>query len=197
MTKIKYQDRLLEAALPNVPFDGWSPLLLETAARACKVKDDDLDTLFPNSVCSLICHFSAWADQKTQKALDKKNMSDLRIRDRIALCVMTRLEILDPHKQAVSLALSFMARPDRQGVMAKNIWRTADLFWQMAGDTTTDYNRYTKRLLLSAVITTTTLYWLNDNSPGNSETRAFLDRRIDNVLTVGKRLSFLTGKKAA
>jgi len=197
MTKTTDKDRLLEAALPNVAFDGWSSLLLENARRRCTLGNDDLAEIFPGGIRDVICHFSTWTDQKTQKTLDKKKISDLRVRDRIALCVMTRLDILDPHKQAVSLALSFMARPDRQPTMARSVWRTADLFWQMAGDTSTDYNRYTKRLLLSGVLTTRTLYWLNDSSAGNEDTRGFLDRRIENIMTVGKRLSAFTGKSAA
>ena len=109
----------------------------------------------------------------------------------------TRLEILQPHKPAVSAALAFMALPPRNLHLPKMVWTTADRLWQAAaGDTATDFNHYTKRLLLAGVLTSTTLYWLNDKSHGQENTWAFLDRRIANVLKVGQK-NFVLQKEAA
>jgi ubiquinone biosynthesis protein COQ9 len=76
------------------------------------------------------------------------------------------------------------------------LWRSADRIWTWAGDTATDYNHYTKRALLSGVMASTTLFWMQDNSPASAASRAFLDRRIDNVLNIGRLLGTLK-KKAA
>ena len=56
--------------------------------------------------------------------------------------------------------------------------------WQAAGDVSTDFNFYTKRGLLAGVLSATTLYWMNDGSDGQADTRAFLDRRISEVMQV-------------
>jgi ubiquinone biosynthesis protein COQ9 len=58
--------------------------------------------------------------------------------------------------------------------------------WRLAGDTSTDYNHYTKRMTLGAVYSSTLLTWLNDESDGWTETAAFLDRRIDDVMRFEK-----------
>ena len=71
------------------------------------------------------------------------------------------------------------------------LWRAADTVWTAAGDTSTDYNRYTKRLLLIVVMKTTLSFWLNDHSPECAETWAFLDRRLDDVMKVGKGISVI------
>jgi hypothetical protein len=39
---------------------------------------------------------------------------------------------------------------------------------------------------LATVLITTVLYWLEDISPGNEETWAFLDRRIEDVMRIGQ-----------
>jgi ubiquinone biosynthesis protein COQ9 len=65
-------------------------------------------------------------------------------------------------------------------------WRTADLMWRIAGDTSTDFNHYTKRMTLGAVYGSTLLVWLDDETEGWSETAAFLGRRIDNVMSFEK-----------
>jgi ubiquinone biosynthesis protein COQ9 len=69
---------------------------------------------------------------------------------------------------------------------AKLIWGTADHIWNALGDTSRDYNWYTKRATLSAVYSSTALYWLGDDSPDHMATWAFLDRRIEDVMQIEK-----------
>ena len=38
--------------------------------------------------------------------------------------------------------------------------------WRIAGDTSTDFNHYTKRMTLGAVYGSTLLVWLDDQSEG-------------------------------
>jgi ubiquinone biosynthesis protein COQ9 len=71
------------------------------------------------------------------------------------------------------------------------LYDTVGAIWYAAGDTATDFNFYTKRALLAGVYAATTLYWLEDRSPGIEDTLAFLDRRISDVMTIpryGKEL---------
>ena len=164
-------DDKLRDILKNAPFDGWPDT---NAAKA----------------------FSCWADEATRARLGKKSLKDLRVRDRIALGVRTRLELLAPHREALRMALRHLAPPPRNIALPKMVWRTADILWRAAGDTATDYNYYTKRILLSGVITATTLFWLKDDSDDFEKTWAFLDKRIDNVLKVGKVIGKLKGKAA-
>ena len=67
-----------------------------------------------------------------------------------------------------------------------SLWRTVDLMWSAAGDDARDASYYTKRSLLAAVWTSTFLYWLEDRSEGYAETWSFLERRIANVMQIGR-----------
>ena len=191
-----FKTKFLLAALPDIPFDGWTRELMERAAGKLKVGQDKVDMEFPRGVRDLVTYFSVWATDETLKKLKKTDLAALRVRDRIALGVRTRLEILGPHKQAVSAALSFMALPTHSFSLPKLVWHAADKLWWAAGDTATDYNHYTKRILLSGVLSSTTLYWLNDTSKGHAQTWSFLDRRIDNVLKIGMKIAQFKKKKA-
>ena len=91
-------------------------------------------------------------------------------------------------EQAVRRALSYLALPRNAALGAKCLYRTVDAIWYAAGDTSTDYNFYTKRLLLAGVYASTLLFWLNDTSEGRAETWAFLDRRIAEVTRLGGTL---------
>ena len=185
------RDAILLAALPDVPFDGWTPQLLARACAKANVDEATCSDLFPNGINSLLAHFSNWADRTCEERLRKADLTSLRIRDRIALGVRTRLEILEPFKPAVSAALGHAVDPRMALQMPHTVWRTADRLWWMAGDTATDWNHYSKRALLSGVLTSTGLYWLSDTSDDHADTWDFLDRRIDNVMTLGKGIGTL------
>lgn len=177
---------ILEAALPNIPFEGWVDEALENAALSCGYSKSMVNAVFPNGVKDAIIFFSYWADEKMLEKLRVANAKDMRIRDKITIAVRARLDVLAPFKEAEKLAIAYWMRPLRKFEGIKLVWKTADKIWDWAGDTATDYNRYTKRVLLSGVLTSTTFFWMNDHSPHHKDTDGFLERRIENVMSIGK-----------
>jgi ubiquinone biosynthesis protein COQ9 len=180
------KDAVLLAFLPNVPFDGWTRAALRAAASRVGVDSAVLASLFPRGPRDVAAWFSHWADRQTVAALAPKKIGGLKIRERIAAGVMTRLEILLPHREAVRRSLLQLAGPLGAPLAAKLLYDTVDTLWRAAGDTATDFNFYTKRGLLGAVYAATTLYWLDDRSDDMAATRAFLDRRLADVLAIPK-----------
>jgi ubiquinone biosynthesis protein COQ9 len=195
------RDRLLNAALAHVPFDGWTRRALDAAARDEGLSSADVDFAFPEGAGELVDHFADWADRAMLAAVDADVLAALKVRERITRLVRIRLEILAPHKEAVRRAAAFLAVPVNAPVAARSVARTADRMWAAAGDTATDLNWYSKRALLIGVLGSTTLYWLNDTSEDHADTWGFLDRRIQDVMRVGSMLgrarSFPTGRIAA
>ncbi len=191
------RDRLLGAALAHVPFDGWTAAALEAGARDAGFAPEDAADLFPGGIADAISWFSRWADRRMLAALEGRDLSNMPVRERIASAVEARLEALDSHCEAVRRGLSWLALPQNAPLAAKLLYRTVDDAWYAAGDRSADFSFYTKRGLLAGVIATTTLYWLDDRSEDGSDTRAFLARRIEDVLRVGsfaRRAGGLCGK---
>jgi ubiquinone biosynthesis protein COQ9 len=186
------QDLLL-ATLPHVVFDGWTLTALRAGAADAGLDQGTWMNAFPGGPAELIDGFSAWADRRTLATLETLDLDSMRVRDRIAAGVRTRLEILAPHREAVRRGLAFLALPQNAALGVKCLYRSVDSLWYAAGDRATDYNFYSKRLLLAGVLSSTTVYWLNDRSEGAAQTWAFLDRRIDEVLKVGGRLGKVMG----
>ena len=54
---------------------------------------------------------------------------------------------------------------------AKLMYRTVDAMWRAAGDTSTDFNFYTKRGILAGVYGSTAMRWFNDTSDGRKAHR--------------------------
>ena len=64
--------------------------------------------------------------------------------------------------------------------------RSVDAMWRACGDRSSDFSYYTKRATLAAVYGATFAHWLTDASEGHAATWAFLDQRIDNVMSFEK-----------
>ncbi len=184
----KLRRELLAAALPHVVFDGWTATVLRAAARDLEVDPILAFNAYPGGAAELIEVFSTHADHQMLAALDKHDLAAMKVRERVATAVRLRLEQVAPHREAVQRGLAFFALPRNAALGLKCLYRTVDAIWYAAGDRATDYNFYSKRLLLAGVYSSTLLVWLNDSSEGQADTWAFLERRIAEVLQVAGRL---------
>lgn len=184
MDETVIKDAIIEAMLPDVPFDGWTRHALAAAARRVGVDQVDLAVLFPSGARDAVAAFSRWADRKALERLAEKGLGTKTVRDRIADAVTTRLAVLAPHREAVRRALAFLALPTNVPLGLKLLYETVDALWYAAGDEATDFSFYTKRALLAGVYAGTTLYWLDDRSSNEVDTQAFLRRRLDDVLAL-------------
>jgi ubiquinone biosynthesis protein COQ9 len=187
--RMNIKDKIILQALLNAPHAGWNSSALKAAAIELGHGALMVDALFADGMRDATRHVAVVFDTLLQAKLNQTNPDALRIRDRITQAVWWRLEIMTPYREGVCVALAYWARPMRTLYAAKTLWASADAIWIWAGDTATDYNRYTKRALLSGVMASTMLFWLQDRTPQFTATQDFLDRRIDNVLTLGRALS--------
>jgi ubiquinone biosynthesis protein COQ9 len=178
------ETQVLASALPNVAFDGWSEKLLQQAIASSGVDENMAVLAFPKGVGGLIRRFSADGDARMLAALP--DGESLKIRERITEAVWTRLRVDGEHKEAARRAAGWLALPTRQKLGAKLLFESANQIWRWAGDSATDYNYYSKRVILSGVIVSTRLTWFDDDSEDEAKTRAFLERRIENVMQFEK-----------
>ena len=177
---------LIAAMLPNVAFDGWSRPALRAAARRVGMPADEALALFPNGAAELVACFSRWADVRMLDRFEAMVPEPSRISDRITLAITSRLEIIAPWREAVRRALSVLTLPRHVPLGLRLLYETVDGIWYAAGERATDFSFYTKRVTLGAIYAATLLYWLEDSSPGFSDTRAFLERRLSEVAAIGK-----------
>ena len=180
------RDRLLEATLVHVPFEGWSRRSLHAGAADCGMDMGLARRLFPRGGDDLLVHLEDWADRQMLARIDRVELAGLRMNQRITKLVRGRLEVLTPHREALRRAVSARWLPGNAVAATGSLWRTVDLIWEIAGDRPTDASYYTKRALLAAVWTSTFLFWLEDRSDGLEATWGFLERRLDNVMAFGK-----------
>ncbi len=186
ITKIK--DGIAEKLMASAMFDGLDWAAVEAATEQEGHEAMMAKAVFPSGLSGVLEHFTILVDRRMLAQLETMDTSEMRVRDKITTAVQARLEILAPYKDAVKLAALYWSVPPRNLAASKFVWRTADVIWTWAGDTSKDYNYYTKRGLLSAVLTSTMMAWVGEDGDELDNSFAFLDRRIENVMQFGKIL---------
>lgn len=186
MDKQKAALAIIEKALPLVPFEGWTQQTLGKAALAAGYKKTDAIRVFPGGAIDAVDAFLRYSDESMAETLATYHLDTMKIRERITAAIRIKLEAFAPHREALRKAVGMQAAPFHCHRALKSLYRSVDAMWYAIGDTSTDFNFYTKRLTLAGVYSTTLLYWLDDKSAGFENTWAFLDRRIGDVMTIEK-----------
>jgi len=177
---------VLEAALPHAACDGFTGKVLEEAGRAAGLSKPETARLFPEGPLSLVEAWSVAVDREMTERLQAMDLPAMKVRQRIAEAVKTRLAILKRHKEAARRAAALLSLPVHAGLAAKLMYRTVDAMWRAAGDTATDFNFYTKRGILAGVYGSTLVRWFSDASADEAATNEFLAARIENVMQFEK-----------
>jgi len=170
----------------NAMFDGWTRAAVDSAAGQLGIDPVQARLAMPKTQAGMIDVYIQEVDRALEAWFTPQRLKPMKIREKIRALVWHRLEIMGPAREAVRRALAILAMPQNVPLALRAGWRSADLMWRIAGDTSTDFNHYTKRMTLGAVYGSTLLVWLEDQSEGWSETAAFLDRRIDDVMRFEK-----------
>ncbi|MEM7176945.1 MAG: COQ9 family protein [Pseudomonadota bacterium] len=184
------REELLNAVLPHVAFDGWSNETLNSAIAEEGIDPGLAHLAFPRGGVDLALAFHYRADRQLEDQLGQADaaahLATMKIRDRVAYSVRKRIELVAAQREAVRRGATLLGLPIYAGDGIKAIWNTADVIWRLCGDNATDYNWYTKRMILSSVYSATVLYWLGDQSTDSERSWEFLDRRIADVMTFEK-----------
>jgi ubiquinone biosynthesis protein COQ9 len=180
---------LIRAMLTHVPFDGWTWEAMEQGAvninferkKTSSLRIKMFKDLFKNGPIDFIDIFSEIIDLEVKENYNLIELKPERVPEKIKKIIMIRLNLCQRYKEAVRSSISLTAMPVNARASLKILYRTCNSIWRIAGDKSTDFSFYTRRISLAAVYTSTLLFWLNDNSNNNIETEFFLERRLKDI----------------
>lgn len=183
---------LAPAVAEATAFDGWSKAALESAAAARGIDPKLACAAFPGGATEMIAAWIERTDIDMASALPTVSLAGLPVRERIRRLVEFRLDALAGHEEALRRALAIMAMPPNAGEALRLGWRSADAMWRLSGDSSSDFSYYSKRTILAGIYAATLAVFVDDKSEGKAETRAFLARRIEDVVRFEKARSKLS-----
>lgn len=185
--------RLAPAVAAAALFDGWSEAAVLAAAEAQGVDGEVARLAFQGGAMAMIAAWIGAIDRAMADELPATVLAGLPIRERIRRLVEFRIDRVVPCSESLRRALAIMTSPRHVPQALRLGWGSADAMWRLAGDTSADFNHYSKRAILAGIYAATLAVLVDDKSAGQAGTRAFLSRRIDGVMRFEKAKARFTG----
>ena len=176
-----FLDRLVDVMLELAPESGWTHAGLAKAAEKAGLTQGQALLAAPNGLADVLEAFGKRAARAAGTAVSAPEAAALKVREKVRAGIKGWLAALAPHKAAMKRAA---ATPTNVLTGPKGLWAAADAIWAALGDKSTDYNWYTKRITLVAVLGSTLAAWMGTDD--EAQVDAFLDRRIENVMQFEK-----------
>jgi ubiquinone biosynthesis protein COQ9 len=182
---------LLEASLPFLAESGFSERAFKNACLQAGISLSFARRVCPHGAADLAVHYLHEGDARLLTELERRDLSQLRVREKIILAVRARLELEADRREILARTLACLSLPHQAMLGGRALYHTVDAIWRAVGDRSTDFNYYTKRALLAGIFSAMVMHWLADKPGEHDGSWVFLDRRIADIMRFEKSKGFL------
>ena len=182
------RNKILLRLLKNITeYEDFDDALLSTLSQL-KINQDKFydikQDLLPKGLSSLMKELNLIINQTIDKEQKPSRFKNYKINEKIKYFVIRRLMVF---QNLVDKRKFFkkILKPNMIFSSNKTLFKIADEIWFLAGDKSTDYNYYTKRIILMNIYAITFSFFVFDNSKDLERTKKFLDKEISAVLKFG------------
>ena len=132
--------------------DGWSENIINELLKN-GVTRSDIVFYFKSDYKKILDFSLENLNTTLENNIKKNNIINFPTNKRIKKILITRLKIIDEDKNFYKKTFYYLALPQNFKTMKKNLYKSVDTMWYLAGDDSTDFNFYTKRLILAVIYT--------------------------------------------
>lgn len=175
---------ILQHFLKNAPFDRWSESNLKRSTKECGFKEGYELLLFNDGIKGFTSYFNNLINRRMEESFIHESYD--KITDKIIRLLELKIDLYSAYKESIRALHQYNIRPQNICASQKQLWKTCDHIWYLAGDQSTDYNHYTKRIILATIYSRVMLFWLADDSDFHVETKDFIRKKINNVIKFNK-----------
>lgn len=184
---LKQKQNILNKVIENFDDSGFSKNLLKTSCKNCGYEDDFYQIAFENGISSLIeFYFLDKLAILAEKINQDNDFLSLKTHEKIEMMIKEYFKMFSQDKYFLKKCHYHMAMPQNLICYNKLKWKISDKMWQIANDKSIDFNYYTKRTTLLAVISAMLLYFINDDSDNDSDSWEFLQKQLGCIAQFGK-----------
>lgn len=190
----KNKQKILKEFLKIAQKTTISDEILQKSLKNCQIEEKYQKIIFENGVLSLLEFYIEEIIEKMQQEITKQvDFNNFKIRDKVRFALYNIFEQQNP-KIAAKIQ-EFYLNPanlcQKQGakpaILAfKNAIKLSDAIWGSIGDSSTDFNYYSKRLILAKIIITTFQYFTKEKDQKITKTKQIIDQEIAKIMKFEK-----------
>ena len=190
ITENKKKEDILIKAKKIVSIEGWSSEIFSKLKKQ-NIEKNDLFYLFPDGYKDLLEYALQNINEKLEYKLKKINLINFPINKRIKKILLLRFDILNEDKDFYYKTFNHLLLPTNNKISKKSLYNSVNTMWYLAGDNSTDFNFYTKRLILSGVYTNALFVFFSKEMKYVEENIDKNLQRISKIPKIKERISFI------
>ena len=160
---------------------GWNDSLFKKISSHTRISYDELVILFPDGYKGMLKLSLDYLNFELENICCHYDFISLPTHKRIKKIIITKINLMNKNKDFYKRTFYFLLIPINYKLLTTYLYKTVNLMWYISGDNSTDFNFYTKRMILSGIYSSVILHFISNNNL--LETEKKLD---NNLLKVSK-----------
>ena len=176
---LKKRQVVLRFAKEFVSENGLTKNCLENISKKYGLNTDETDLLFPQGNIDLIKFALEQLNNDLEVYCRQIDLIRLPIHKRIREVLLSKISLMNKDKPFYRSIFLNLLIPKKNFSLSSQLYNSVDQLWFIAGDSSTDFNFYTKRLILSGIYSRVMLFFFNNNN--QEELENILDESLKRV----------------
>mgnify|MGYP003389085047 CR=1 FL=1 len=176
---LKKRQVVLRFAKEFVSENGLTKNCLENISKKYGLNSDETDLLFPQGNVDLIKFALEQLNNDLEVYCRQIDLIRLPIHKRIRKVLLSKIFLINKDKLFYRSIFVNLLIPKKNFSLSSQLYNSVDQLWFIAGDSSTDFNFYTKRLILSGIYSRVMLFFFNNNN--QEELENILDESLKRV----------------
>ena len=176
---LKKRQVVLRFAKEFVSENGLTNDCLESISKKYGLNTDETDLLFPQGNIDLIKFALEQLNNDLEVYCRQIDLIRLPIHKRIRKVLLSKISLMNKDKLFYRSIFLNLLIPKKNFSLSSQLYNSVDQLWFIAGDSSTDFNFYTKRLILSGIYSRVMLFFFNNNN--QEELENILDESLKRV----------------
>ena len=176
---LKKRQVVLRFAKEFISENGLTKNCLENISKKYGLNTDETDVLFPQGNIDLIKFALEQLNNDLEVYCKQIDLIRLPIHKRIRKVLLSKIFLMNKDKPFYRSIFLNLLIPKKNFSLSSQLYNSVDQLWFIAGDSSTDFNFYTKRLILSGIYSRVMLFFFNNNN--QEELEKILDESLKRV----------------
>jgi len=156
--------------------NGWNESLFNEISSNKIISSRELNILFPRGYIDMLQLSLKDLNDQLEKRFYKIDIIKLPLHKRVKKVLIEKISLMNISKEFYKKTFYYLLLPINYKLLTSQIYKTVDLIWYIAKDRSTDFNYYSKRIILSAVYSSAVFHFFNNNNLLETE------RKLDQLL---------------
>ncbi len=174
--------KILKLAKLIIAEEGLNSNTFETIALKHTLNINEINLLFPDGNKDLLEYSLDQLNIELQEYCKSIDLIRLPLHKRIRKILLSKIEIMNKEKNFYKKIFLNSLLHNKSVSLPKQLYKSIDQIWYLAGDASVDFSFYTKRLILAGIYSRIVLFFFNNNN--QNELENLLDLNLKRVAKI-------------